>query len=137
MTRVVAAIIARDSRVLICQRRRDAAFPLKWEFPGGKVKANESLKDALLRELTEELGVEAIIGEEIYRTSYKYPERDQPLEVIFFSATIGSQPESNPEGAFEQVLWVKPEELPRYDFLAANSLLVALLANGSISIKHP
>lgn len=135
MTRVVAALIARDSRILICQRRRDAAFPLKWEFPGGKVDANESLETALARELKEELGVEAVIGKEVYRTVYQYPERREPLEVVFFNAQIGDQDVSNPEKAFEQILWVFPANLPNHDFLAANAHLIKRLSNGSLPLE--
>jgi 8-oxo-dGTP diphosphatase len=135
MTRVVAGLIARDSRLLICQRRREAAFPLKWEFPGGKVKTNETLEAALIRELAEELGVQATIGPEIYRTAYKYPERPDPVEVVFFTARIASKPISNPERAFEQMVWVLPPELPRYDFLVANADLVNMLASGAITVE--
>jgi 8-oxo-dGTP diphosphatase len=132
VTQVVAALIIRDSRTLICQRRHDAAFPLKWEFPGGKVAANETLKAALARELNEELGVQATIGREIYKTTYQYPGRDEPIEVIFFSAQIGTQAISNPEQAFEQVSWVMAGDLPKFDFLTANHDLISRLGNGSL-----
>ncbi len=56
MKTVVAALILRDSRLLICQRKRGGTFPLKWEFPGGKVEPGEDLERALIRELAEELG---------------------------------------------------------------------------------
>ncbi len=88
MTTVVAAIIVRESRVLICQRRRDKAFPLKWEFPGGKVESGESLKDALTREILEELGVGIEIGREVYRTQYRYAEMSAAIELQFYFAKI-------------------------------------------------
>lgn len=155
MMTVVAAVIQLDSRILICQRRRDMQFPLKWEFPGGKVEPGESLQAALVRELREELGVDATVGREIYRTKYQYPGRPEPIEVIFFSATIekdlvgkqseGARPRNFPSAsvdpeAFEQVKWVFPAELTKYDFLEANSTLIAGLAkmaglaNGSLKI---
>ena len=55
---VVAGLIYKDGRLLVCQRRPGGAFPLKWEFPGGKVEKGESDIDALRRELREELAVE-------------------------------------------------------------------------------
>ena len=55
MTTVVAGILERDGRILICQRKADQAHPLKWEFPGGKVEAGEEPEAALQRELNEEL----------------------------------------------------------------------------------
>jgi len=149
MMTVVAAVLQQDSRILICQRRRDMQFPLKWEFPGGKVEPGESLQAALVRELGEELGVDATVGREIYRTKYQYPGRPEPIEVIFFSATLeknfvgkqskGAPPRNSPSGsvdpeAFEQVKWVFPAELTKYDFLEANSTLITGLANGSLKI---
>jgi 8-oxo-dGTP diphosphatase len=55
--RVVAGIIFRSDRVLACQRHESGAFPFKWEFPGGKIKSEESNFIALRRELQEELGI--------------------------------------------------------------------------------
>ncbi|MCU1256222.1 MAG: hydrolase, partial [Candidatus Angelobacter sp.] len=55
MKQVVAALVVRDGKILICQRTEDQAMPLKWEFPGGKVERDEDLRDALHRELEEEL----------------------------------------------------------------------------------
>ena len=72
---VVAAIVLREDRVLICQRRDDQPFPLQWEFPGGKIEAGEEPAAALERELEEELGIRAVIGPEIatVRHCYKGP----------------------------------------------------------------
>lgn len=136
MTTVVAAIIVRDSRLLICQRRRDKAFPLKWEFPGGKVEAGESLTDALRREILEELGVGIEIGREVNRTQYRYAELSAPIELVFYSAKIaGELAAFKASGAFEKIVWVSPAELTEYEFLAANAELIARIANGSISLE--
>ncbi|HEY4838232.1 MAG TPA: NUDIX domain-containing protein [Candidatus Acidoferrales bacterium] len=136
MTTVVAAIIARNSRLLICQRRRDRAFPLKWEFPGGKVEAGESLTEALGREILEELGVQIEAGREVYRTQYRYAELSAPIEIVFYTAKITDTVEAfNASGAFEKVVWVTPAELPEYEFLAANTELVARVASGSLSLE--
>jgi 8-oxo-dGTP diphosphatase len=149
MTTVVAAIIARNSRLLICQRRSDKAFPLKWEFPGGKVEAGEFLTDALAREIMEELGVKIEIGREVYRTQYRYAELSAPIELVFYFARISgetnarqlSQEESDAElaafnasGPFEKVVWVTAAELPEYEFLAANAELIERLGSGSLSL---
>ncbi|HLX00414.1 MAG TPA: (deoxy)nucleoside triphosphate pyrophosphohydrolase [Candidatus Acidoferrales bacterium] len=151
MITVVAAVIERDSRILICQRRRDMQFPLKWEFPGGKVERGESLQTALVRELKEELGVDAVVGREIYRTSYQYPRRSEPIRLVFFLAKIDevhagqSLIDARAENiltmsaidkAFEQVKWVSPAELVNYDFLEANAQLIAGLANGSLPSRN-
>jgi 8-oxo-dGTP diphosphatase len=125
---VVAAVIERDSRFLICQRRRGDRFEFLWEFPGGKVQPGETPEQALMRELREELGVSARLGVEIYRTRHRYPELARELELIFFSANLGPEPLSNL--AFEQVVWAERASLPEYDFLPADRELIARLATG-------
>src|SRR5271170_2445324 len=86
MTTVVAAIIEREQKILICQRRADGAHPLKWEFPGGKVEAGESLEVALARELREELGIGARIGDEVMRYEFAYPGKKAIL-LVFIGVT--------------------------------------------------
>jgi 8-oxo-dGTP diphosphatase len=132
MITVVAALVEREGRVLICQRRKEDSRGLQWEFPGGKVQPPETLTEALARELREELGVEATIGHELYRTQYRYPEHPEPLELVFFRAEVDEQPLRNL--AFEQVAWAAPAELQRYDFLPADRELIRRLATGSLSL---
>src|ERR1700720_4541019 len=73
MKRVVAAVIEQDGKLLVCQRTRHQTMPLKWEFPGGKIEEGEQPRDALRRELDEELGIDAKIGEEVSRIVHEYP----------------------------------------------------------------
>lgn len=131
---VVAAVIARDGRVLACQRNRSGTFPLKWEFPGGKVQSGESPEAALVRELREELSVEASVGAEIYRTTHKYPEMPSAVELIFFAATIQAGEIHN--RVFEAITWVTPQELQEIDFLEADRELIARLATGDIQLQR-
>ena len=123
---VVAAIVEQNGRILICQRRRGDRFELKWEFPGGKVKAGETPQQALARELREELNVTAQIGEEIHHTRHRYAEMDRDIELLFFTADLGPEPLANL--AFEQIVWAERAQLPDYDFLPADRELVAWLA---------
>ncbi|MGH9731050.1 MAG: (deoxy)nucleoside triphosphate pyrophosphohydrolase [Candidatus Acidiferrales bacterium] len=131
---VVAAVIVRDGCVLACQRNRSGTFPLKWEFPGGKVQSRESPEAALIRELREELSVDARVGPEIYRTRHKYPQMPAAVELIFFAATIESGEIHN--RVFEAISWVTPQELPEIDFLEADRELISKLATGDISISR-
>src|SRR5277367_6038924 len=85
---VVAALILRDSKILVCQRRRDDSHALEWEFPGGKVESGESPAQALARELREELGVDATIGKELYRTRHRYGATQSEFVLIFFQAHV-------------------------------------------------
>lgn len=128
---VVAAVIERsDRRFLIGQRRRQDTSPLKWEFPGGKVEAGEAPEAALARELREELGAALDQCVELGRTHHKYAAMTEELEIRFYAASIKGN-EISPK-TFEQIAWVLPRELGNYDFLAANSQLIAQLATGRI-----
>jgi|SRR5712692_10436338 len=131
MTTVVAAVIEREDRkLLIGQRRRGDSSPLKWEFPGGKVEQGETPEAALARELREELGATLVKCAEIGRVRHRYANRDEELEIVFFSARIAEE-EVAPT-VFEATAWVQPKELGQYDFLAANEDLIAQLATGRI-----
>ena len=130
---VVAACILRDSKILVCQRRRDDSHALQWEFPGGKVEAGETPQEALLRELREELGIDSIIGRELFRTRHRYREFRPELELIFFQASVD-------RGAllqnlvFEGFEWADPATLPQYNFLQADEEFVELLASSAIPL---
>ena len=131
MITVVAAVIERsDRRLLIGQRRKNDSSPLKWEFPGGKVREGESPEAALARELQEELGVTLTKSIEIGRVHHRYAETPGELEIHFFAAAI-EESELMPR-SFEKIAWVLPKELGHYDFLAANRELIAQLATGRI-----
>jgi 8-oxo-dGTP diphosphatase len=131
MITVVAAVIERaDRRILIGQRRRGDSSPLKWEFPGGKLRAEESPEAGLARELREELGAELTGCVELGRVQHRYASSGVELEIRFFAAEIVDAP-VEPK-CFEQILWVLPKELGDYDFLEANRPLIARIATGRL-----
>ena len=128
---VVTAVIERkDRRLLIGQRRREDSSPLKWEFPGGKVKSGESLEQALTRELREELDVTVARATLISRVEHEYGGSTGSLSIAFFAVAI-LESELRP-GPFEQIAWVLPRELSQYDFLSANRRLIAEIATGRL-----
>lgn len=122
---VVAAVIEREGRVLIGQRRLHDRHALKWEFPGGKVEPHESPREALRRELQEELGIDAQIGPEIVRYEFQYPRRP-PILLIFHRVEEYQGEMGN--NAFQQIKWESRERLPAYDFLDGDYDFVRLLA---------
>jgi 8-oxo-dGTP diphosphatase len=125
--KVVAAVIERDGRILVGQRRKSDSHGLKWEFPGGKVERGEAPTAALARELEEELGIQAHIGPEIVRYSHEYPKRATILLIFFSVSEFSGDPQSL---AFERIAWALPEELPGYDFLDGDVDFVRRLAAG-------
>jgi 8-oxo-dGTP diphosphatase len=131
MLHVVAAVIERPGRrILIGQRRRGDTSPLKWEFPGGKVRVGETFEQALARELREELGVTLSKSVEITSVRHQYANTTEELEIHFFAAQY-TEPDVSPH-VFEQIAWVLPRELSGYDFLLANRELIANLATGRL-----
>ena len=128
---IVTAVIERsDRRILIGQRRRDDTSPLKWEFPGGKVEQGETPEAALARELQEELSATLDKCVEMGRVRHKYATMSEELEIRFYAASI-KEGEIAPN-EFEQLVWVLPKDLGNYDFLAANSQLIAQIATGRV-----
>src|SRR3990170_451126 len=131
LIRVVAAVIERQGRLLICQRRRGDPFELQWEFPGGKLRSSETPRAGLARELREELGTAARIGPEICRTRHRYRQFGDAIEIRFFAA--GDMLPAPRNLAFERMVWSRPGDLPGYDFLPADRALVARLTRGDLA----
>lgn len=129
MKRVVAGLIWRDGKILICQRTRHQPMPLKWEFPGGKIEEGEQPRDALRRELDEELGIAAVVGDEVVRLIHKYPGGNS-VELRFFDVREYAGELEN--RIFREIVWAEPSQLPSYDFLEADLTLVSDLAAGKI-----
>lgn len=127
MTTVVAALIERDGRILICRRRGNQDHAGKWEFPGGKVEAGEEPRQALVRELREELSIEADIGAEVTRYEYTYPGR-KPILLIFYNvANFNGEPDNS---HFAETAWAEIQTLPGFDFLDGDVEFVRKLAHG-------
>ncbi len=129
MKRVVAGIIIENGKLLVCQRTRHQTMPLKWEFPGGKIEEGEQPRDALRRELEEELGILAKIGNEIARIQHEYPNGGK-VELRFFE--IREYQNEIENRIFKDIQWADPKDLPKFDFLEADLTLVNDLAAGKL-----
>jgi 8-oxo-dGTP diphosphatase len=126
---VVAGIIEQNGRVLICRRPASGTFGGKWEFPGGKVRPSETPREALERELREELDVPSAIGQLAATARHRYAEMTDAVQVLFLRATLQRAPRNV---ASEQMVWARRAELRRYDFLAADLGVIAALVRGEI-----
>jgi 8-oxo-dGTP diphosphatase len=126
---VAAALIVRGGEVLICQRRPDQPMALQWEFPGGKIEAGETPEQALARELDEELGIQAVIGPRVTHVRHNY-RHGGAVDLQFFAVREFSGELEN--RIFAQLRWTRLEDLPNFDFLAADRGLIRALATGKL-----
>lgn len=121
---VSAGILVRDGLVLACQRPADQSHPGKWEFPGGKREAGETMAECLRRELREELGIEAEVGRALWQSEHTYPGRP-PVALVFFRVDrFAGEPRNL---VFADIRWVDLAGLAALDFLAADRELIARL----------
>ncbi len=120
---VAAAVLVEGGRVLLSQRKAGTHLAGAWEFPGGKVEPGEDPRDALKRELVEELGIETVIGAPVEVTFHAYPTKDVLL--LFFEAS--RKPTSAEPRAIDvaAVRWAEPEELRDADFPPADLAVLA------------
>jgi 8-oxo-dGTP diphosphatase len=129
MKRVVAALIVKEGKLLVCQRTRHQTMPLKWEFPGGKIEEGEQPRYALRRELEEELGILATVGDEVKRIQHEYPNGGM-VELRFFVVREYQREIEN--RIFRDIQWAERKDLPKYDFLEADLSLVEDLVAGKL-----
>lgn len=123
MLKIVAGVITKDDKVLICKRPENKSNALLWEFAGGKVEKDETLENALIRECFEELDVKIKVCDFIMKTEYSYPDVD--VEINFFYAQIISGQEKSLEHC--DIKWVKFDELPNFKFCPADKDIVNFL----------
>ena len=126
---VVAALIVREGKILICQRTKGQPMALKWEFPGGKIEPGEEAIAALKRELMEELGIEAEIGPRVAQVHHIYRRGNSVALQFFLVERFQNELENR---IFNQMKWADPRDLPRYDFLDADKGLVKDIASGKV-----
>ena len=121
MVEVVAALIFKKDRLMICQRPPHKQRGLLWEFVGGKVEAGETKEQALIRECREELGVTVKVGEVFMKVEHQYP--DITVELTVFHAEIAAgEPRLLEHADFR---WILPSEIPQYDFCPADVEILA------------
>ena len=116
MTEVVAALIWKNNKFMICQRPAHKARGLLWEFVGGKVEPGETKGQALVRECKEELDVLLSVGDVFMDVVHKYP--DLTVHLTLFNATIA---EGEPQKLeHNDIQWITPSEIQNYEFCLAD-----------------
>jgi mutator protein MutT len=121
---VVAAVIERAGMFLITRRPAGSHLAGFWEFPGGKRDPGEPATGALAREIREELGVDASVGEPIATVDWSYP--DKPVRISFFRCAISGEPQPL---LGQEMAWVAPGALGGYRFPPADAELIARLTS--------
>ncbi|GAC1552571.1 MAG: (deoxy)nucleoside triphosphate pyrophosphohydrolase [Polyangiales bacterium] len=119
--RVVAAVVERDGKYLITQRRASAVLPLMWEFPGGRVEAAETDQQALKRELLHRLGVAIEVGKLISFVSHPY--EHYVVDLFLYECTLldtPAQPQTLQPLAVNAFKWVASNEFDQYPFTPAD-----------------
>lgn len=116
MVEVVAALIWREGRFLICQRPENKARGLLWEYVGGKVEPGETQEEALIRECREELDIKVSVRDVYMRVVHEYP--DITIRLTLFNADIT-------EGEIRLIehksfRWITPGEIPEFTFCPAD-----------------
>ncbi len=125
---VAAALLFRDGKLLITQRRPSDHLPNLWEFPGGKVEPDETFESCLAREIHEELGLEIRVGALVEDLTHTYPEK--AVRIRFFRCEwLGGEARAIHCQAFA---WVTRRELSGFSFPAADAQLIQRLKDGSV-----
>ena len=121
MTEVVAALIWKNNKFMICQRPAHKARGLLWEFVGGKVESGETKEQALIRECKEELDILLSVGDVFMEVTHEYP--DITVHLTLFNATIA---EGEPQKLeHNDIRWITPSEISSYDFCPADVEILA------------
>ena len=121
--RVVSAEIYRDGRYLITQRSMRAVLPLLWEFPGGRVREDDTDEAVLKRNLRDRVGVEADVGSMVMEVTHEYAGYDLVMRV--YQCDIGHQEPT--VRRVHDLAWVSPEQFGQYTFPGADQKTVDAL----------
>jgi A/G-specific adenine glycosylase len=125
---IAVGLLQNESAAYFIQRRPDEGLlGGLWEFPGGKVEANESIEDACRRELKEELGVDVDVGRPIASIEHAYSH----FRITLHAFACRLRPESSLPETSQPSTWVTREEMTTYAFPRANRKLMAYLDDGS------
>lgn len=127
--KVVGGIIINKNKILVAQRSIQKEHPLKWEFPGGKIKVNENPIDALKREIKEELSVD--VKKYKFLLDYEYDYQDiKKIHLYFYKIDEYIGKVRNIE--HNQLLWIQYNDLEKLDFLDGDRMIIDHIQNLNI-----
>ena len=124
MVEVVAALIWKNGKFMICQRPAHKARGLLWEFVGGKGEPGETKEQALVRECREELAVTVAVQDEFMSLVHEYP--DITIHLTVFNASIAEGVPQLLE--HNDIRWIPPKEIKNYDFCPADNKILEKIA---------
>jgi 8-oxo-dGTP diphosphatase len=130
MIEVTAAILTKNGRLLIAQRKPTGSLPNKWEFPGGKVESGETPEECLKREMEEEFGVDVTVGEYLGESVFNYEHGTIKLLAYRTTWEAGQLVAT----AHKAIEWVLVSDLSGYDFAPADVPFVNRLRRGEIEL---
>ena len=120
--KVVAGLILQNNKLLICQRPNFKDHPLKWEFPGGKIKNDETNEEALIREINEELSINIINCEELISYNFNYKDQNKRVFIYFYLVNNFSGKVLN--NFHKELKWIEIKDIREYDFLEGDLKII-------------
>ncbi len=120
--KVVAGLILKNDKLLICQRPKFKEHPLKWEFPGGKIKNDETNEEALIREINEELSINIINCEELISYNFNYKDINKKVFIYFYLVNNFSGKVLN--NFHKELKWIEIKDIREYDFLEGDLKII-------------
>ena len=125
--KVVAGLILQNNKLLICQRPNFKDHPLKWEFPGGKIKNYETNEEALIREINEELSINIINCEELISYNYNYRDLNKTVFINFYLINNFSGKVLN--NFHKELKWIEIKDIREYDFLEGDLKIIDYISS--------
>ena len=125
--KVVAGLILQNDKLLICQRPKFKEHPFKWEFPGGKIKNDETNEEALIREINEELSINIINCEKLIDYNFYYKDLNKRVFIYFYLVNNFSGEVLN--NFHKELKWIEIKDIREYDFLEGDLKIIDYISS--------
>ena len=125
--KVVAGLILQNDKLLICQRPKFKEHPFKWEFPGGKIKNDETNEEALAREIYEELSINIINCEELISYNFNYKDLNKRVFIHFYLVNNFCGKVLN--NFHKELKWIEIKDIREYDFLEGDLNIIDYISS--------